>query len=584
MPTVPSIRSLDYIFAAFATTTVLCACLHALLKNTYRLECINASAGSSANDSVLRSTAIACVLAAALSLVTNAVSVLKSGFTDAWAAAASICSKWQPLYFVVVSAQKVILRAIVVSKDKEFCSYVELQVEALLWDCTIFLAGLSIIASDSAKDWTPVKRRCSYFALAVCLLVDAIGSFLWGNVIQTSQKLSVGDFNFLLDNQIASSVTSQVVIAIHLLFVSCRSRSGRGWAYASLRFELDESVRVSMPTMILPDIKSIAHGKSATASSASALTPMLMSEGDGQVTQIDVAAASGAFSRIRHRIAQFQKRKLLQCRAFVIPCTVIDDVESGECAGIKLTRPAFDVRCLRSLQRLADAHLKLYYGFGFFAFAIPSIVCTVLLTYQKSLNQILGSCCVVLNSFMFITIIGHISSTRCGLDRVAVKHVMASFRFLTCVALLAGSIALKSLDYFLSPSFERSIVNLSAFVIVCFLFLACLLLDCSPNLPASIQIFISLTACAAFGFWMIEPLQRASTGNRDNMQCHFSLGAFEVCSVTQRLSIHTSLFLLMAQALVSRILVPGMSNFVNASVRRPVLLQPTLRASVLVNF
>ncbi len=49
--------------------------------------------------------------------------------------------------------------------------------------------------------------------------------------------------------------------------------------------------------------------------------------------------------------------------------------------------------------------------------------------------------------------------------------------------------------------------------------------------------------------------------------CFWNVGAYQVCDSTQHISIYSSLFLLMTQALVSRILVPGMSNFVNASVR-----------------
>ncbi len=57
-----------------------------------------------------------------------------------------------------------------------------------------------------------------------------------------------------------------------------------------------------------------------------------------------------------------------------------------------------------------------------------------------------------------------------------------------------------------------------------------------------------------------------------NLDCFFEIGAYRLCDATQRLSIYTSLFLLMTQALVYRILVPGMSNFVNASVLPNALL------------
>jgi hypothetical protein len=59
-------------------------------------------------------------------------------------------------------------------------------------------------------------------------------------------------------------------------------------------------------------------------------------------------------------------------------------------------------------------------------------------------------------------------------------------------------------------------------------------------------------------------IRRIFTGNPD---CFYQFGSYDVCDATQRLSIYISLFLLMTQALISRILVPGRSNFVNASVR-----------------
>ena len=52
-----------------------------------------------------------------------------------------------------------------------------------------------------------------------------------------------------------------------------------------------------------------------------------------------------------------------------------------------------------------------------------------------------------------------------------------------------------------------------------------------------------------------------------------------ICELTQLLSIYSSLFMLVTQALISRVLVPGMSNFVNASVRR--LLAPASGSALL---
>jgi hypothetical protein len=501
MPLVSSTRSTDIIFAAFAITAVCCASLHAVLKSVYRSECINDNAGEIASDGIVRPTAIACIAAAALSLVANIVFALKIGIKEAWAVAASICSKWQPLYFAVVSAQRVILRVVVFSRKVQVCPLSSqnegvIQAAMLVLDCAILVAGVSIIARDCAMDWLPVKRRFAYFALTTCLLVDAISSFISGNVIQTGVSLSIGDFNFLLDNQIASCITSQAIIALHLLFVSCRSRSGRGWAYASLRFELDECGRVSMSNLITPVIKGDSSFLETTASCACVSKPGSSPKSDAHIVHHAVGSSS-LFTRLKHQIDRFQERHLSQCRLFVIPCAENDAIEADVCAGFRISRPAFDIRCLRPLQRLADAHPKKYCSFGFFVFAIPATACNILmrsLTSDDSI-QILSSCIVFMNSGMLIMALGYVSSKQHGLDRVAVKHVASSFRFLTCVFLLVGAIVLQTRFYLALNVYPMRAV---AFFIICLFFLASLLLDCSPNLPASIQIFITVKSFVAF--------------------------------------------------------------------------------------
>ena len=82
--------------------------------------------------------------------------------------------------------------------------------------------------------------------------------------------------------------------------------------------------------------------------------------------------------------------------------------------------------------------------------------------------------------------------------------------------------------------------------------------------------------CILYGYWTFEHFQRVSTGR--NLSCFLDLGAYKICAVTQRLSIYTSILLLMTQALVSRMIVPGISNFVNASVRRlhPARMRPNM--------
>jgi hypothetical protein len=59
----------------------------------------------------------------------------------------------------------------------------------------------------------------------------------------------------------------------------------------------------------------------------------------------------------------------------------------------------------------------------------------------------------------------------------------------------------------------------------------------------------------------------------DPLDCFINVndGAYKVCTTTQKISIASSIMFLMAQLLISRIIFPGVSNFLNASVRTPPL-------------
>ena len=74
--------------------------------------------------------------------------------------------------------------------------------------------------------------------------------------------------------------------------------------------------------------------------------------------------------------------------------------------------------------------------------------------------------------------------------------------------------------------------------------------------------------CINYGLWTFISFQQVSSGRDADLDCFLDLGAYKICSVTQKLSLYSSILLLMTQALVSRMIVPGISNFVNASVRR----------------
>ena len=56
------------------------------------------------------------------------------------------------------------------------------------------------------------------------------------------------------------------------------------------------------------------------------------------------------------------------------------------------------------------------------------------------------------------------------------------------------------------------------------------------------------------------------------LDCFYKVGEYKFCTVTQKVSIAGSIVFLMLQLLISRIIFPGMSNFLNASVGTPLLL------------
>jgi hypothetical protein len=274
------------------------------------------------------------------------------------------------VYFVIVTVEALILRAMVSagSRQTDSCSEYENAVHAisLMWNCAVLMTALSTMCCDTAADLSPRLRRCAYGLLALVLLLDAIGSVVWGNPLASDASFSVTtNFSIFLDNQLTSCIASQVVLALHFVYVACRSRGGRGWAYASLRFELDECGR----SMLMSMVRTTTSFLKDSGASASAVTPMFALDANAPAELQHAGAARWkAFSRLRQRWLQFQQRQVSRCRVFVVPCVEMRDAGGGGGeAVIALARPALDLRWLRPLQRLADAHPRHYIGFGFFS-------------------------------------------------------------------------------------------------------------------------------------------------------------------------------------------------------------------------
>jgi hypothetical protein len=357
-----------------------------------------------------------------------------------------------------------------------------------MWSCAVLTTALLVMCCDMETELSPALRRSAYGLLALVLLLDAIGSVVWGNPFASDVSFSVTDsFSILLDNQLTSCVASQVVIALHFVFVSFRSRRGRGWAYASLRFELDECGQ----SILMSTVPTATNSRKQSGATASAATPMLASDASAPAELQPVGAARwSVFSRLRQRWLQFQQRQVSRCRVFVIPCVAVRGAEGGGEAVFALARPAFDWRWLRlctlPLQRLADAHLRFYAGFMLFFLALPSLLCSIFLQGQAK-----GVSTLVLNSFLSIMALGFMCSQRYVLDRVAVKHVALSFRFAIMVTLLTTDISLSTREVYTIDKHPTTVV---ANALTVLLFCLNVLLDCSPHLPLSVQFCYSVNA------------------------------------------------------------------------------------------
>jgi hypothetical protein len=182
---------------------------------------------------------------------------------------------------------------------------------------------------------------------------------------------------------------------------------------------------------------------------------------------------------------------------FLIPCAASHDGGTGDRdAEFGLARPAFDLRWLRPLQRVADENTKLYFSLGVGCFGVPSLVCSIVLE-----GEVRGIVCLILNSVSLIMLLGFLSSKRYNLDKEAVKHVAMSFRFAIITALVIIMIFLNVRRAYLVAtranvySYRQSPWDTPALFVffVCFLF--SMLFDCIPQLPALAQILVTVRDC-----------------------------------------------------------------------------------------
>jgi hypothetical protein len=313
-------------YLLFATCAIACACaacLNALLKNAYWAERNKGCDASSSSN--LPATATTALVLAALNFVFHvAVIFMRPLSQGGWAILETIISSWTAAFFFFMSFQQLIFTSIVTnnvaSSTTTATCYVfkESLAAAFMWKVAYVPIGWCAMCCDLDAKSTPLMRRCAYVLLALCSTLDAVGSYLWGNIQASGVNVSFGSFDFVLTDQITSCISSQVIITLHLAFVSCRSRDGRAWSYAPLRFELQDA---------------------ALPSQRSPLTAQRSNVPESDDLQNEVECNARIWSHLRQRLLKFQRQQSARCRVFIIPC-IADHLAGAQAhAKLELTRP-----------------------------------------------------------------------------------------------------------------------------------------------------------------------------------------------------------------------------------------------------
>ena len=465
---------MNWVFATASFSAICSACMLTYIKSLFHLECSDYNSRQDFGEN--NNLAItASVLFAVLATMANAAFLIfGSRSKRGLALAAALFSKWQPSFYGIISAEKFVVVALVMDgalRNEVFDSCIvasyrdKIFAAQALTTAALTLNGFSAICCDLDASITPPLRRFAYFISISCIVLDGLGSYVWGNAISSNSSLSIGPFKFVLDNQITSCITSQVFIAFHMFYVACRSPNGRGWAYASLRFELNES-EATMSAPLMP---------------ASFQKLELVPKSNG-TRHRRLSQFFGAWSKFRLRLAAHQERIVKSSCVFSIPC-VARGVNMSSQSEHGLARPLFKFSFLKPLQQLAEAHPAAYLCFFMF-FILGSFVCSSVLEDP-------GLATVPLNSFVLVGMLGCFSCRRHNFDVVACKHVVTSFRFVFFVSLLFTWILIDiRRSYFRIQNFTP-LATVGVVIAILILIIA-VITDCSPRVSATMQVYMSV--------------------------------------------------------------------------------------------
>jgi hypothetical protein len=130
-------------------------------------------------------------------------------------------------------------------------------------------------------------------------------------------------------------ITSQAIIAMHFMYTAFRSRNGRAWAYAPLRFEYDQLGKALLSDMSLQELKQLENEYGRTELSRLSVLQMRRTADKRRSTVIQSLPAShkaatacnslqSAIAVVRNildqrysRWLQYQQTRIASCRLFV---------------------------------------------------------------------------------------------------------------------------------------------------------------------------------------------------------------------------------------------------------------------------
>lgn len=466
-------------------------------------------------------------------------------------------SSWQLGYMTALSLGRLAFATVCgISSGGEFggsTSAICLDIGFVASQMVHYVIFLTSAAIDNNPDASPFIRRSTYLTLAALTVVDAITSSVLAPVDVTF--VMIGRVRAQPFQDIASATATQAVVAIYLTTLSWRSAMGKAWGHHSVRFVLSLQLSESrgIGNVSVNEEQEISlHVTGSGNKTASTQGGSLTSRGS-----LALKRGLGFAARLRRSFFLFQQRYRDRCVAIVIPCNIISADDQGKAIEFELQRPLFELRFMRKIQLLALAHTFKYSCTLVGSLAV-SLAVFALGDNPLTLRQ--DAICTSLNAFAVFLAVGFSSGNgRFCYEATCSRLIMKSFRF--CYTMVLQVV-------WISTLIRRAALNNcsplqpAAIFFCAILSLMFLLNDGVPALPTSVQTVQSLFGFMVFGWFALGVFLKISDPTQD-LECWGRVGSLELCTSTVQFSVFTNLALVYGFMLIVRLMVPGVSMFLN---------------------